>query len=54
MIKLLVENGANLDVRAKLNLSALDLARIGKHGEIVEFLIGVGAESEQADKRPGA
>src|SRR5438445_13382063 len=53
MVKLFVANGAKLEVRAKLRLSALDLARIGHHDEVVEFLLAAGAQPEQPRDGPG-
>jgi ankyrin repeat protein len=44
LVRLLVEAGADLNMTAKYNLSALMLALIGRHVEVARLLIEAGAE----------
>src|SRR5688500_15886525 len=44
LVTLLIQHGANLEVRAKHRLSALDLARIGRHEAVVRALLEAGAQ----------
>lgn len=46
VVRLLVQNGADLNVTAKYNLSALMLAVINNHTEIVRILVQAGADRE--------
>ena len=46
VVRLLVEQGAELNHTAKFNLSALMLAVINRHAEIVSILVNAGADRE--------
>jgi ankyrin repeat protein len=46
LVRLLVEDGAELDHTAKYHLSALMLAVINRHAEIARVLVGAGADRE--------
>ena len=46
LVRLLVEKGANLNHTAKYNLSALMLAVINEHLDIVRVLVTAGADTK--------